>query len=220
MKKYEFDPEEFSMELFRELLRNKEILPGRRILKEDIDVRFEILLENGINNLADLNVKLKSKEKIAIFSAETGLEEDYLTILKREANSYIPKPVKIKEMDGISFNTIEKLISAGINTSKQIYENLADPGERKELSDELGIPLPELNKIFCLSDLCRVFGIGPTTVHIFYDAGIKSVEQIKNSIPEDLMGGFLASNEQNEITRMHAPLGYFRYIIEMSRILP
>ena len=40
---YFIDTDKFSIDKFRNILLTKEILPGRIILKEDLDERFDIL---------------------------------------------------------------------------------------------------------------------------------------------------------------------------------
>ena len=61
------------------------MIPSRVSLKDDLDERFEILEINSIANLKELINALKTKPKIELFSKETGLTIEYLTLLKREA---------------------------------------------------------------------------------------------------------------------------------------
>ncbi len=92
---YFIDTDKFSIDKFRNILLTKEILPGRIILKEDLDERFDILKTKKIKTLSDLLETLKTKQKIDRFSKETGLTVEYLTILRREADSYVSVPVKL-----------------------------------------------------------------------------------------------------------------------------
>ena len=84
---YFIDTDKFSIDKFRNILLTKEILPGRIILKEDLDERFDILKTKKIKTLSDLLETLKTKQKMDRLSKETGLTVEYLTILRREANS-------------------------------------------------------------------------------------------------------------------------------------
>ena len=67
-----------------------EVLPDRKILQEKIPERFTIWGPMGIKNLKDLIDALKTKAKIDTFAQKSGLPQDYLVVLRREANSYIP----------------------------------------------------------------------------------------------------------------------------------
>ena len=59
---YHISLEEVSLEEYQRILESKEILPGRRILKEDILERFEIIRNIGVKNLKELLDQLKTKK--------------------------------------------------------------------------------------------------------------------------------------------------------------
>lgn len=84
---YYLDLEQFSLEQFRHSLETRDLLPGRKILQENLAERFEILETMGIHNLQTLIDRLKTRQKVKQFSQESGLPEAYLTILRREANT-------------------------------------------------------------------------------------------------------------------------------------
>jgi len=76
---YHIDLERFSLEKFRHILETSELLPGRKVLKEKISERFEILESMGIGNLKELIAVLRTKERVERFSQESGLPKDYLS---------------------------------------------------------------------------------------------------------------------------------------------
>ena len=54
-----------------------------------------------------------------------------------------------------------------------------------EPAQETGIPIDKLNELAPLSDLARLFGVGPVFARIIYDVGIDSVKAfVKNSAEE------------------------------------
>jgi len=120
---YHIDLERFSLERFRHSLETGEVLPGRRILKEKIAERFKILESMGIRNLKDLIQALKSPKKLEQFSKKSGLPQDYLVILRREANSHIPKPVNLREIPGVNSVCVERLAAAGIKNTQHLMCN-------------------------------------------------------------------------------------------------
>ncbi|MCJ7624369.1 MAG: hypothetical protein MUO76_12770 [Anaerolineaceae bacterium] len=107
-KEYHLDPEKVSLEKLRLSLEKRELIPSKSILKEKLNARFEILASTGIQNLKDLIDALKNKNKIGAFSEQTWLEVLYLTILKREASSYFPNPVRISNFAGVKDQVIQK----------------------------------------------------------------------------------------------------------------
>ena len=109
---YFVDLTRFPIEKFKAILKTRELLPGRIILKEKLDERFEILKANGINSLADLLDALKSKNRLISFSKQVNLNEEYLIILKREAKSFTKVKFAVKDIEyykvfGRELQTIE-----------------------------------------------------------------------------------------------------------------
>lgn len=80
---YHIDLEKYSLDKFKKELYESELLPSRKILKDNINERFKILENNGIENLHDLKLSLKTPKKTREFAVKSGLPEDYLLILLR-----------------------------------------------------------------------------------------------------------------------------------------
>jgi hypothetical protein len=97
---YYLDLGKFSLKKLKGLLKSTRLLPSQQILQEKIDERFACLEGNGIENLEQLQKALKTKSAVQSFAEATGLPPDYLTILRREVNSYLPKPVDLKDFPG------------------------------------------------------------------------------------------------------------------------
>lgn len=152
------------------------MIPSRVILKQDIEERFKILDSNGIKTLKDLVGVLNTKPKIDTFSRKTGLTVEYLTILKREAKSYHPNPVKLSKFPGVDANIIESLEKIGVNNTKQLFNKVNNETETKELAQEAGISKASLDELASLSDLARLYGVGPVFARIIYDVGINSID--------------------------------------------
>lgn len=72
------------------ILESKELLPGRVVLKENIHENFNKIRSKDIEDLEELLAHLKSKKKIENFASVTGLNENYLTILRREIKATYP----------------------------------------------------------------------------------------------------------------------------------
>ncbi|MBT3271931.1 MAG: DUF4332 domain-containing protein, partial [Spirochaetales bacterium] len=151
-------------------------IPSRVILKESLDERFEIFKTNGIFNLKDLIAALKPRQKAEAFSNRTGLPINYLTILLREVGSYLPNPVPLAKFPGIDFAYLEHLVKQRIKNTKQLFERATTNHGVSQLSQATAIPLEKLNELVSLSDLARLYGVGPVFARIIYDAGITSVK--------------------------------------------
>ncbi|MBW2364984.1 MAG: DUF4332 domain-containing protein [Deltaproteobacteria bacterium] len=192
--KYHLNTEKYSLRKFKDNLKSRDMIPSRISLKDDLDERFEILEINSIANLKELIDVLKTKPKIELFSKETGLTIEYLTLLKREANSYLPNPVRLDKFPGVQTKYIDRLEAEGIKNSRQLFNEAKDKSERERISQRTEIPIEILNELVCLSDLTRAYGVGPVFARMIYDVGIKSIKEFIENTAE----GFIRIYEEKE----------------------
>jgi hypothetical protein len=217
---YYIDLEAFSLARLRHELETREVLPGRKILKEKIPERFAALESMGIDSLQDLVQALKTKKKVEAFGQESGLPADYLTILRREANRYLPNPVNLGRFPGIELAHVEKLASAGIKHSKHLFDRGRTHSARDELSNQVSVPLDAVLELVKLSDLVRVSGIGPVFARILYQAGTDTLGKLASSSPEALHDQILAVNLEMGYTNAAIPMRDIVYCIAVAQELP
>ncbi|MCJ7535434.1 MAG: DUF4332 domain-containing protein [Anaerolineales bacterium] len=182
---YHIDLEKFSLQKFKNDLKTRDMIPSRVSLKEELDERFKILENNGITNLKELIDTLKTKPKIELFSKETGLSIEYLTILKREAKSYLPNPFQLDKFPGIPTKYVNRLEAEGIRNSRQLFNKVKGRNERERLSQKTEIPIEIMDELVCLSDLARAYGVGPVFARMFFDVGIKSIKEFVENTAEE-----------------------------------
>jgi hypothetical protein len=184
---YHLDPEKISLEQFRQSLEARELIPSRLILKENLEERFEVLASAGISNLMELIGSLKSKANVENFSEQIGLPVGYLTILKREASSYFPNPVPLKKFPDVDTQILLKLEKLGLKNSKQLFNAARTNEERQNLCSESGVSERQLMELVHLSDLVRLYGVGPAFARLLYNVGIKSVEAFLKYGPREIV---------------------------------
>lgn len=163
------------------------MIPSRRALKDDLDARFARLEAIGIDTMADLLAALKSKATIAQVASETDLSVDYLSLLRREANSYLPNPASLGKLPNVDSVHVQVLADQGISNTRHLLRNAAKRGAREELAERTGIPISCLDELACLSDLCRLYGVGPVFARLLYDAGFQTLDSLRGSTAEDLV---------------------------------
>lgn len=183
---YYINLENYSLNSFKKELTQSDLLPSRKILKEKIDIHFQILKENGVMNLQELSNFLKTPNKTREFAQITGLPEDYLLILRREVNSYQPKPVNLEKFPNIDNQIIIKLKREGIKNTFHLFERVKTSQERTELAKKVEISETEIMELTKLTDLSRVKWIGPVFARIFVDSGIDTVNKLSKSDSRDL----------------------------------
>jgi len=195
---YHIDLSTISIEMYMEKLKKVYLPPSRMILKEGIDERFTYFTSLGIKNLGELLQTLKKKDKFNELSKISLFPGNYLTILLRELNSMLPKPIKLKDYPGISPNTIARLEKAGIKTSLDLFEKLKNRQNRDELSLKTGISQDSILELTALSDLSRIKWTGAVFSRMLYDIGIHSVEKASKADPVDLHQKITILNEDKK----------------------
>ncbi len=184
---YHIDTSKYSLHEMKKDLLGRDLIPSRKPLKEDLEINFRILEDKGIQTLGDLIFALKNKKKVLDFSSSTGINEKYLTLLRREANSYLPNPVPLDKFSGFEAREVENLAAAGIKNSRHLFEiakNLADPFS---LSADLGVSTESISQLVGLSDLVRAYGVGPAFARILYDCGIHSINEFRGYTPRQVI---------------------------------
>jgi len=158
------------------LTLSKKIIPGRVSLKDTIGDHFRTLMNSGIANLGDLLNSLSSSEKIRAVAGTTGIPQEYLILLRREAGSYLVRPISLSDFPGIPYEYIEVLKTSAIRHTRDFFELVQTKSQRQSVAERTGIPEARLDEIFALCNLTRISGIGGIFARIFYDAGTRSVE--------------------------------------------
>jgi len=178
MKSYSIDPDLVSLEEFRELTAGRNMLPGRIMLQERMEERFGLLKASGIESLGMLLRFLASKSKIESYAERTGFMTQYLTLLKREAGSYLASPFPLSNFPGFPFEYTELLKSRGIKHTKDLYEQAQTKQQQAQMAADTGIPSYRIEELFSLCDLSRISGVGGVFARTIYEAGIRSVEEL------------------------------------------
>ena len=217
---YYLDLRDISLEQYKQTLKAAELIPSRRILKQEIDSRLSRLQEEGISNLAEFLSAANSAEKIAGIARNTGLSEQYLTILRREVNALLPKPRNLRDFPGVEGAVVDKLAALGINNSKQLFNSAWSKVQRAELAERAGIGAGELLELVKLSDLSRVYGVGPVFARLLYDAGMDSVAAIARADSAQLFDKLAAAYLAAGNSRVDFKERDISFCIQMARRLP
>ena len=184
---YHIDTSKYSLQEMKEDLLSRDLIPSRLPLKEGLTSNFQILEGEGIQTLGDLISALKNKKKIGEFSSASGISEKYLTLLRREANSYLPNPVPLDKFSGFEEKDINKLAAAGVKNSRHLFEIMKDNLDAGTFPAEFGVSSEILFELAGLSDLVRAYGVGPAFARILYDTGIHSISEFRSYSPQQVI---------------------------------
>jgi hypothetical protein len=212
---YHIDVEQYSLQRFKNNLKSRDLIPSRVTLKDGLDENFRVLELSGITNLKELIDTLKTKSKVERFSEETGLSVEYLTLLKREAGSYLTKPVRLDKFPGIRAEYVDRLEAEGIKNSRQLFNGAKDRQAREQTSQRTHIPIEALDELVCLSDLVRAYGVGPVFARMMYDMGIKTIEEFRGHSAQDIIRIY----EKKEQKKADFGVNEIQFSIELAKEL-
>ncbi len=201
--RYSFDLKQITVTDYELLLKNQNLLPGRRILLEEIDSRFEGIRRMGIDTADRLKKELSTPQKLAAFAEKSGIPEEYLVILKRELGSLEQKPVPLANfpaLDGALLKTFEE---KGVRSSKDYLERAA--GTSAELD--------------ALCDLVRINGVGAVAARAFYEAGYRSAADVARAEAGEMLKRVNAVNEQNKYYSAKLGVKDMQFCIDFAVLL-
>ena len=201
--KYSIDLESLSIHEYKALLKQQNLLPGRRILWQGIEENFAFFERQGIKSIAELKKRISSPKKIATFASKSGISKEYLVILKREIGSLEQKPVSLADFPGIDGSLLDQLSELGLITSKDYWN------QKQSFTDEL----------FCLCDLVRINGVGTLAARAFYEAGYQYALKISEADPLEMLNKVSEVNEIHHYYKARLGIKDMQFCIDFALLL-
>ncbi len=216
---YSLSLENISLANYKELLRAKYLTPGRQILHEDMDVHFEALTNAGMDNLAELERAILTSKKLKAFAIECGLSVEYLTILRREIGSLVPKAVALEALLPDDLEERTKLAEAGIKTSEDYYTFYCSAGNASQVAQRLGIGEMRVDYLFSLCDLVRINGVGPQAARALYEADYHLAADVAQASAEEMLARVSTANDAGQYYKAKLGLKDMQFCIDHARLL-
>jgi len=191
---YEVDLGRVSLPTYRRVLTREELLPGRRMLLEDIDARFHRMAEAGAGTLLQLKQRLSTPDKLARFSGEAGVPADYLVVLKRQMGSLTPKAALLGGFPGLPPEAAGRLAAAGVTSTRDFLRLCRDRGE-DGAAEAAGVDPGAARELCGLCELAQINGVGPAFARALCDAGYRSVRDIALASAAEMLRRITAANE-------------------------
>lgn len=206
---YSIDLNKIMIVEYKELLKTKNLLPGRRILWENIEENFNLIQGIGVSSVSELKKHLSTSNRVKSFSEKSKISEEYLTILRRELGSLEQKPVAIKDFPDIQVDLIEELVNQGLHTSRDCYE-------RRYRNDDYD---QGLNMLYSLCDLVRINGVGVAAARAFYEAGFMTSSDVASANAEDMLARVNVVNEVKGYYKARLGLKDMQFCIDYAKLL-
>ena len=214
---YYIDLENISIDNYKETLKSADLLPSRMILKENIDTNFDIIKNQTVQNVDKLLKVLKNKKKLQAFSKQSGLNDNYLTILVREIKSYRQSPNKLIDFPSIAEDVILKFENIGIKNTLQLFDKVLTAKNRLKISKQTGIDKHEVLRITKLTDLSRIRWVNHTFAYVLFEAKYDTVEKVANSNYKKLYETVKQLNEDRKLYKGHIGLHDMKLCVEAAK---
>jgi len=221
---YHINAEKVSLDDLRKRIEETDLVPSRRPLLDGIEGKFKTLEQQGVSTFADLHSKLKNSKRLESLAEITEIEKQYLVLLRREVNSYFPKPITLKHFDWLPQGDIKKLEQTGIRNSAAFFKMATSTKRRTELAETSGIDVGFLNNLLRLTDLTRVQWVSPTAARMLVKASYDSASKLASADDEELHQALLRVNEgdrffkgnigQRDVKRLIKSARYVQYWTE------
>jgi hypothetical protein len=196
---YHIDAEKISLDDLRNRIEATDLVPSRASLADEVRKKMRSLEKQGIITLASLRDELKNSKRLAAVSEATGIDTQYLILLRREIESYFPKPVALKVFDWLPKDEIAKLEQNEIRDTAALYEMTSSVKKRSVLAKSTGADTAMLEILARLADLMRVQWVSPTFARMLIVAGYDSAAKVAAANADDLCVALASINYREKI---------------------
>jgi predicted flap endonuclease-1-like 5' DNA nuclease len=192
---YHIDAENIGLDDLQRRIEGTDLVPSRASLLDGLKMKLQALEQQGITTLASLRNELKNAKRREAVSNVTGIDVQYLILLRREIEGYFPKPPTLKAFDWLPKEEIVKLEENRMRDAAALYQAAASAESRTELAGSIGVDVAVLEALVRLADLTRVQWVSPMAARMLVEAGCDSVSMLAAADSEDLYKALVRVNE-------------------------
>lgn len=194
---YHIDAENIGLDDLQKRIGKTDLVPSRISLLDGLETKLQTLEQQGITTLARLRYECKTAKRREALSEVTGIDLQYLVLLRREVEGYFPKPAALKAFDWLPKEEITRLEENGMRNVAALYEAASSAKSRTELAGSTGVDATVLEALIQLADLTRVQWVSPTAARMLVEAGYDSAAMVAAADSEDLYQALVRVNEGN-----------------------
>ena len=128
--------------------------------------------------------------------------------------------MKIADIEGIGPAYATKLNDIGVRSIAKLLEKGACPEDRKQLADASGIGEALILEWVNLADLYRIKGVGSEYSDLLEEAGVDTVVELANRLPENLLAKIIEVNKQKNLVNKMPGIKQVKAWVAQARKLP
>lgn len=126
---------------------------------------------------------------------------------------------KVMDVEGIGPVYAKKLGEAGVKTTDDLLKAGATAKGREELAKKAGIDVKRILEWVNRSDLYRIKGVGQEYSDLLENAGVDTVVELANRVPENLLAKMLEVNAAKKLVRRPPPISSVKNWVEQAKKL-
>jgi hypothetical protein len=216
---YALDFSRMSLGDLKAKLGRTDLIPSQLALMDGIDKKLAALKGAGIGSLEDLSAALRGSKGPAALSKKSGVDEEYLALLRRTIEGFRPKPAKLSDYPGADQGALHALAELGIADSRQLYEAAPDAKAAAALARKAGAAIEALRELRGLADLSRIQWVSPAFARALYAAGFASAAQAAGAKAEEAFKAVTRANEGSRFYKGKVGLRDIGRIVALAREL-
>jgi hypothetical protein len=143
------------------------------------------------------------------------LDNNYLPLI----NFLFIMSYKLHEIEGIGLSYAQKLATAGMDTTDHLLEKGSTKQGRGQIAAACGISEALILKWVNHSDLFRIKGIAGQFAELLEAAGVDTVKEFRNRVPENLHKKLEEINAEKKLTRRVPSLAELTSMINQAKEL-
>lgn len=213
---YHIEAEKIGLDDLRKRIETTDLVPSRASLIESISEKMLALEKYGIKTLASLRHELKSAKRLEAVAGATGIDMQYLILLRREIESYFPEPARLKDLACIPGDTLERLEQKGIVNTAVLFEATNSAIKRSELAKTTGIDAATLEFLSHLADLMRVQWVSPLFGRMLIMAGYDGAVKVASAGAESLCDSLAIINAEERFFKGKISLRDIKRLIKSA----
>lgn len=179
-----------SMDALEDRIQSTDLVPSRVPLLEGIQEKFFILEQQGVHTLGELRRVLKTNPRLEETARSSGIDSQYLILLRREIEGYFPKPLALMEFDELNPVMLEKLTRSEIRDTAGLFSATRSPESLVALSESCGVEVGTLTTLAKLADLSRVQWVSLPVARLLLACGVDNPATLVTTDAEDLFEAF------------------------------
>ncbi|RDE13172.1 MAG: DUF4332 domain-containing protein [Candidatus Thorarchaeota archaeon] len=127
---------------------------------------------------------------------------------------------RIIDIEGIGTSNAQKLKAAGIESTEKLLDVGGSPHGRDELSKKIGITSSQILEWVNRADLYRIKGVGKQYSDLLEQAGVDTVVELAQRVPENLHAKMLEVNKAKKFVQRPPSLNAVKKWVGQAKALP